>query len=101
VGWMLKLIYGPETEKRIGGWRKLHKEKFHILYAPNTVYWVERIKEKNMESACSTIWRNEKLVMGSCDHGIDCSGYIKDGVFLESLSDHYLYKKYPSKSTLL
>jgi hypothetical protein len=30
----LRRIFGPKRDEVIGGWRKLHNEKLHIIYPP-------------------------------------------------------------------
>jgi hypothetical protein len=35
---VLRRIFGPKREEVAGGWRRLHNEKLHNLYAsPNTI----------------------------------------------------------------
>jgi hypothetical protein len=35
---VLRRIFGPKREEVVGGWRRLHNEKLHNLYAsPNTI----------------------------------------------------------------
>jgi hypothetical protein len=35
---VLRRIFGPETEEVAGGWRRLHNEELHNLYAtPNVI----------------------------------------------------------------
>jgi hypothetical protein len=31
--WALRRIFGPEREEVAGGWRRLHNEELHKLYA--------------------------------------------------------------------
>jgi hypothetical protein len=34
---MLRRIFGPKREEVAGGWRKLHNDKLHNLYASSSV----------------------------------------------------------------
>jgi hypothetical protein len=35
---VLRRIFGPRREEVVGGWRRLHEQKLHNLYAsPNTI----------------------------------------------------------------
>jgi hypothetical protein len=31
--WVLRRIFGPKREEVVGGWRRLHNEELHKLYA--------------------------------------------------------------------
>jgi hypothetical protein len=42
----LREIFGPVTEKVIGGWEKLHNEKLHNLYASPNI--IKVIKSRRM-----------------------------------------------------
>jgi hypothetical protein len=35
-------------------------------------------------------------MVGSCEHGNECKGFIKCRKFLEELSDHWFLKKVPA-----
>jgi hypothetical protein len=39
---VLREIFGPKTDKVIGGWRKLHNEKLHNLYCSPSVIRVTK-----------------------------------------------------------
>jgi len=53
---MLRRIFEPKWEEVTGGWRRLHNEELHKLYAsPNTT---RVIKEVEMGVSCSTYVRN-------------------------------------------
>jgi hypothetical protein len=41
--WVLRRIFGPQREKVAGGWRRLHNEELHNLYASSNIITV--IKE--------------------------------------------------------
>jgi hypothetical protein len=43
---VLRRIFGPKKEEVAGGWRKLHNEELHNLYAPPNVIRV--IKSRRM-----------------------------------------------------
>jgi hypothetical protein len=43
---VLRRIFGPKREKVAGGWRRLHNEELHNLYAPTNTIRV--IKSRNM-----------------------------------------------------
>jgi hypothetical protein len=44
---VLRRIFRPKREEVAGGWRRLHKEEFHILYAiPN---FIRVIKYRNID----------------------------------------------------
>jgi hypothetical protein len=51
-------IFGPKREEVVGGWRMLHNEELHNLYASSNI--VSAISEKG--GACSTHEGDEKFV---------------------------------------
>jgi hypothetical protein len=51
---VLRRIFGSKREDVAGGWRRLHNEELHDLYAlPNV--WVDEVC-----GTCTTHWRDEK-----------------------------------------
>jgi hypothetical protein len=46
---VLRRIYGPKRDEVTGGWRKLHNEKLHNLYASSSI--IRMIKSKRMKWA--------------------------------------------------
>jgi hypothetical protein len=38
---VLRRIFGPEREEVAGGWRRLHNEELHNLYAPPCVIKIQ------------------------------------------------------------
>jgi hypothetical protein len=56
----LKGIFGPKRKEVAGGWRRLHNEERHDLYAsPNTIKVMFQVKEDEMGGACSTYGKGE------------------------------------------
>jgi metal-dependent hydrolase (beta-lactamase superfamily II) len=56
---VLRRIFGPKSEEVAGGWRKLHSEELHNLYAtPN----ITVIGEVEMGGICSTHGTDEKYM---------------------------------------
>jgi hypothetical protein len=53
--------FGPKREVA-GGWRRLHNEEFHNLYALLIIIRMIEIKEDEIDGACSTYGRGEKCV---------------------------------------
>jgi hypothetical protein len=43
---MLTTIFGPKREEVAGGWRRLHNEELHNLYASSNIIWM--IKSRRM-----------------------------------------------------
>jgi hypothetical protein len=37
---VLRRILGPKREEVVGGWRRLHNEELHNLYASSYIKWV-------------------------------------------------------------
>jgi hypothetical protein len=46
---VLRRIFGPKREEVVGGWRRLHNEELHNLYASPNI--VRVIKTRRMRSA--------------------------------------------------
>jgi hypothetical protein len=42
-------VFGPKRDEMVGGWRKLHNEKLHILYSSPNV--IKTIKSRSMRWA--------------------------------------------------
>jgi hypothetical protein len=56
---VLREIFGPKREKVARGWRRLHNEELHNLYAAPNIIRV--IKSRwIMDGECSTHGRDEK-----------------------------------------
>jgi hypothetical protein len=45
-----RCTFGPKKEIVVGGWRRLHNEEFHNLYASENIIWVV-IKARKMRWA--------------------------------------------------
>jgi hypothetical protein len=56
---VLRGIFGPNREEVAGGWRRLHNEELHNLYASRNKG--AQIREDEMGGACNTHGRHEKL----------------------------------------
>jgi hypothetical protein len=41
---VLKIIFEPKSEEVAGGWRRLHSEKLHNLYAPPHIITVIKLR---------------------------------------------------------
>jgi hypothetical protein len=54
---VLRRIFGPKRDEVLGGWRKLHNEKFHNLYSSPSI--IRIIKEDEIGRAYRT--RGEKM----------------------------------------
>jgi hypothetical protein len=50
---VLRRIFGRKREEVAGGWRRLHNEELHNLYASLIYYKGDEVKEVEMEGACS------------------------------------------------
>jgi hypothetical protein len=67
---VLKRIFGPKRDEVIGGWRKLHNQKFHNFYSSSGIIrmimsmkmswagYVARMGGKR--SAYRVLWENQK-----------------------------------------
>jgi hypothetical protein len=55
---MLRRIFGPKRDEIIGGWRKLHHEELHDLYASSDI--VRMIKSRRVISAGHVACMEEK-----------------------------------------
>jgi len=57
---MLRRIFGPKKKEVAGGWRRLHNEELHTLYAsPNTIRMIESRTIRWAEHvACKRAMRN-------------------------------------------
>jgi hypothetical protein len=49
-------------DKMVEGWRKLHYEELHNLYSSPSMIRMIKIKEDEMDKACSTHGREEECV---------------------------------------
>jgi hypothetical protein len=49
---LLRKVFGPKRDEVTGGWRKLHSEDLHNLYASASI--IRMIKEDYVGRACST-----------------------------------------------
>jgi hypothetical protein len=87
--WVLRRIFGTKGEKLVGGWRILHKEELHNLYAsPNIIRVIRsRIMRWAGHVALMEEIRNEhKISVGKLSgkdnsevRGVDGSDSIKGG----------------------
>jgi hypothetical protein len=51
----VRRIFGPKREEVVGGWRRLHNEEIHNLYAlPNIIRVIKSRMDGWMGRACST-----------------------------------------------
>jgi hypothetical protein len=55
-------IFRPKREEVAGGWRTLHNEELHNLYASSNVIRVAQVKVVDKDRACSTHGRDEKCL---------------------------------------
>jgi len=59
---VLRRTFGPKKAKVVGGWRGLHNEVFHKLYASLNVIRVTKSKRMRWAGSCSSHGRGEKCV---------------------------------------
>jgi hypothetical protein len=59
---VLRRIFGPKREEVAGGWRRLHSEELHSLYALPNFIRVVMSRRMRWGGACNTYGRNEKCV---------------------------------------
>jgi hypothetical protein len=58
---VLRTILGPKREELAGGWRRLHNDKLHNLWASKNT--VRAMKPRRMiGGTCSTCGRNKKCI---------------------------------------
>jgi hypothetical protein len=57
---MLTRISGPKREEVTGGWRTVHNEELHNLYASPNINRMITSRRMKMDETCSTHGRNEK-----------------------------------------
>jgi hypothetical protein len=60
--WVQKRKFGTKREKVVRGWRRLHNEELHNLYASPDVIKGDHIEEDEIGEACSTYGSNKKCV---------------------------------------
>jgi len=58
---VLRTIFGPKREEVAGGWRSLHDEEPHNMYA-SPHYWGDEVKEGETGGTCSMHGRDEKCI---------------------------------------
>ena len=56
-------MFGPKRVEVTENWIRLRLEELYDLYSPNIIQG-DRIKEKEMDGACSTHGREERCVLG-------------------------------------
>jgi hypothetical protein len=63
--WMLKRIFGPKRDGVKGGWRKLHNEELHNLYASPSIIriiksrrmrWAGHVARMGRRGTCIVYW---------------------------------------------
>jgi hypothetical protein len=57
---VLRRIYGPKRQEVAGGWRRLHNEELHNLYASPDI--IKIIKVNEMGGTCSTNGSDGKCI---------------------------------------
>jgi hypothetical protein len=58
---VLRKIFGPKRKEVAGGWRRLHNEELHNLYAsPNIIRVTYQVGQRS--GACSAHGRDEKYL---------------------------------------
>jgi hypothetical protein len=55
---VLRRIFGPKREEVAGGWRRLHNEELHNLYASTNIITVIKSRTVRWGEACSTHGRS-------------------------------------------
>jgi hypothetical protein len=58
---VLRRICGPKTEEVVGGWRRLHNEDHHNLYASLNIIQVINLSRMRWVG-CSKYGRDEKYI---------------------------------------
>jgi hypothetical protein len=69
---LLRSIFVPKREEVVGGWRRLHNEELHNLYASPNIFTYQ-IKEDERGGACSKHGKDEKCIKISVGKGRDHS----------------------------
>jgi hypothetical protein len=59
---VLRRVFGPKREEVTGGWRGLHNEELHNLYASGNIIKGDKVKEGEMGGVCNTHGRVEKCI---------------------------------------
>jgi hypothetical protein len=59
---VLRRKFGHKREEVAGGWRRLHNEELHNLYASPTIIRVITSRRMRWAEACSTHVRDEKCI---------------------------------------
>jgi hypothetical protein len=59
---VLRGVFRPKREEMAAGWRRLHNEELHNLYASRNIIRVIKSRRMRCEGACSTHGRNEKFI---------------------------------------
>jgi hypothetical protein len=54
VNWVLRRIFVPKRDEVTGDWRKLHNEELHNLYSSPSIIRMIKVKEDEIDMACST-----------------------------------------------
>jgi hypothetical protein len=54
-------IFGPKREEVAGGWRRLHNEELHNLYA-SPVIRATKSRKMKIGGPCNTLGRGEKCI---------------------------------------
>jgi hypothetical protein len=59
---VFRRIFGPKREEVAEGWRRLHNEELHELYATPHISKRVQIKEDEMDGTCSTHGIDDKFI---------------------------------------